>query len=93
MRKQDCRSVIQADFATLLQDGEHCVHHVFPGSRRKICEKYGFLVALDPEVHDFIHDHPNKFMDLMLKRECQHWYECHAGTRQDFIREFGRSYL
>ena len=93
MRKQDCRSVIQEDFRELLDDGGHCVHHVFPGSRRRICEKYGFLVALIPPVHAMIHEHPNKSMDLWLKRECQRWYEHHQGTRKDFIREFGRSYL
>lgn len=36
---------------------------------------------------------PNQGLDLRLKQECQRYYEEHYGTREKFIKEFGRSYL
>lgn len=73
------------------------VHHVFPGKNRKLCEKYGFVVPLHPTLHrwgpDSVHKVPNRGLDLKLKQECQRYYEEHYGTREDFIKEFGKSYL
>lgn len=73
------------------------VHHVFPGSSRKICEKYGFVVPLHPTLHqwgpDSVHMAPNRGLDLRLKQDCQRYYEEHYGTRSEFIKEFGKSYL
>jgi hypothetical protein len=37
--------------------------------------------------------HFNKQLDLRLKQECQRRWEVKYGTREDFIREFGRNYL
>jgi hypothetical protein len=45
--------------------------------------------------------HPNgvfagkdaKAVDLKLKTDCQRYYEEHYGMREDFVREFGKSYL
>lgn len=34
-----------------------------------------------------------KDIDDHLKRKAQKYYEEHIGTRDDFIREFGKSYL
>lgn len=34
-----------------------------------------------------------KDIDTHLKRKAQEYYEENIGTRDDFIREFGRSYL
>lgn len=34
-----------------------------------------------------------KDIDEQLKRKAQKYYEEHIGTRDDFIREFGKSYL
>lgn len=93
MRKQDCRSVVQDDFDELLELGDRCIHHVFQGPNRRLCEKYGFLVAVTPAVHALIHRYPNDKLDKWLKQECQRWYERHKGTREDWIREFGRSWL
>lgn len=91
----------------LTDDLEHCyitgsnvvaMHHVFPGNgRRKLCEKYGFIVPLNPMLHNMssvsVHANPNTGIDLMLKRECQSKFEAVYGSRSDFIRLFGRSYL
>lgn len=73
------------------------IHHVFGGSRKGASEKYGFLVPLHPTLHlygpDSVHNAPNKGLDLRLKQECQRYFEEKHGTREEFIRIFGRSYL
>lgn len=70
-------------------------HHIFGGANRKRSEYYGFVVPLRPDLH------PNganagkdaKEIDLKLKTMAQEYYESHYGTREQFIREFGKSYL
>ena len=85
------------------EDMDHCYftgaapaerHHIFGGANRKLSEKYGFVVPLRPDLH------PNGAMatwskqlndlDIFLKRQAQIYYEKHYGTREDFMREFGR---
>ena len=85
-------------------DMDHCMftgspdierHHVYGASNRKRSEKYGFIAPLRRDLH------PNgvqagkdaKTLDLELKQRCQRYYEEHYGSREDFIREFGRNYL
>lgn len=85
-------------------DMDHCIftgnapverHHIFGGANRKRSEKYGFVVPLRPDLH------PNgvfagkdaKEVDLKLKTMAQEYYEAHYGTRNDFRKEFGKSYL
>ena len=72
-------------------------HHIFGGSNRKRSEKYGFIAPLRPDLHPngvhFVRTDENLKIDGYLKRECQKWYEKHVGTREDFIREFGKSIL
>ena len=91
----------------LTDDLNHCyvtgndnvaIHHVFPGKgRRKLCEKYGFIVPLTPVLHNMssisVHSNPNKGLDLQLKQECQRYFEAYYGSRSEFIRLFGKSYL
>lgn len=93
--------------SVLTADLEHCyvtrsnnvaIHHVFPGTgRRKLCEKYGFIVPLEPTLHNMsdvsVHSNPNKGLDLQLKQECQRYFEEHCGSRSEFIKLFGKSYL
>ena len=83
---------------------EHCYftrsdrverHHIYPGFNRKKCEKYGYVIPLRPDLH------PNgaqagstwKEIDDYLRRACQKDYEKNHGSREDFIKEFGRNYL
>lgn len=85
-------------------DMDHCMytgtapverHHIFGGPNKKRSEKYGFIAPLRPDLH------PNgvfagqgaKAVDLALKMKAQTYYEEHYGTKEDFIREFGKSYL
>lgn len=90
--------------SVLVDDMEHCVitespnvaiHHVFGGSNRKLSDKYGFVIPLRPDWHNTADYgiHFNKVLDLDWKRRAQEYYEAHYGTRADFIREFGKSYL
>ena len=93
--------------SVLTDDLEHCyitgsshvaIHHVFPGTgRRKLCDKYGFIVPLEPSIHNMsrvsVHNNPNTGIDLQLKQECQRYFEAHYGSRDKFIEVFGRSYL
>lgn len=91
----------------LTKDLNHCIitgspnvhiHHVFPGrGRRRLSEKYGFIVPLCPELHNMsdmsVHMKPNQGLDLMLKRTCQEYFERKIGTREEFIEQFNKSYL
>lgn len=71
-------------------------HHIFGGtSNRKQSEKYGLKVWLCARHHNMSNEgvHYNKHLDNHLKQIVQRYYEQHIGTREDFRREFGRSYL
>ena len=73
---------------------EH-IHHILYGtSNRKIADKYGYIIPLCAEHHTGANGvHFNKGMELYLKRMAQEHFEEHHGTREDFIRVFGKSYL
>ena len=86
-------------------DMDHCIftgsdvverHHVFGGFNRVRSEKYGFIAPLRPDLHPngvFANPDRKDEIDEHLKRACQEWYEKNVGTREEFIAEFGRSYL
>ena len=94
-----CWSVLTDDMGScyITHLGVVHIHHVFNGSRKKASEERGFLVPLHPTLHtygpDSVHMKPNQGLDLRLKQECQRYYEEHYGPREEFIKEFGRSYL
>lgn len=71
------------------------VHHVYFGSaNRQISDRMGFIVPLCYEHHRGNSGvHFNRDFDLKLKRMGQEIYENKFGSREDFIRLFGRSYL
>lgn len=81
--------MIQPEFDDLIATGYYAVHHVFPGANRRICEKYGFLVALRPAEHDRVH----RTNDAVYKERCQRYFEEHYGSRKEFIQIFGKGYL
>ena len=71
-------------------------HHIFEGNgRRKLSEQYGLKIWLIPELHNMSNNgvHYNKELDLLIKRVGQKAFEEKYGTREDFIRIFGRNYL
>lgn len=73
-------------------------HHVFPGiANRRKCEKYGFVAPLRYDLHPngtrFLPTPENQKIDPYLRRRCQEWYEEHIGGREEFIKEFGKSWI
>lgn len=89
----------------LVDDTEHCIfsgssnveeHHVFFGSaNRAMAEKYHLTVPLSQEYHRSGPNspHKNRVVDLALKCWAQSIYELKIGDRNDFRRDFGKSYL
>lgn len=84
--------------------GEVCVvcgnprvhhHHVLYGRGvRKKADKWGYIIPLCYEHHlGGAGIHYNRGMSLYWKELAQKHFEKHNGSREDFIREFGRSYL
>lgn len=70
-------------------------HHVFKGSRRKHSEKHGLKIWLRHDVHMKMHDHskPYETLENDLKAIAQQAFEDNGGTREEFMRIFGCSYL
>lgn len=71
-------------------------HHVFYGAgRRTTSEKYGCWVYLCGYHHNMSDEgiHFNAKRDLALKKYTQDVWEDRFGSREDFIRIFGKSYL
>ena len=93
-------SVLQDDLSVCFVTGSHnvAIHHIFPGTgRRCLCDKYGFVVALEPRYHNMssysVHAVPDAGLDLQLKQTAQRYFESHHGSREEFISRFGRGYL
>lgn len=85
-------------------DMDHCYytgsapverHHIFGGSNRRNSEKYGFVIPLRPDLHpNGVHaGNDARQMDINLKQMAQRHFETHYGSRKDFIRVFGKSWL
>lgn len=85
-------------------DMEHCIvcgnpeiqiHHIFAGTgRRKISDQYGYIVPLCMEHHTGNTGvHFNRQLDVSLKKLAQEHFEAVNGSRDDFRRLFGKSYL
>ncbi len=71
-------------------------HHIFPGSNRKWSEKYGLKVWLCGDEHHRngpLSVHRNREVANRLKAIGQAKFEETYGTRQDFVRIFGRNYI
>lgn len=69
-------------------------HHVYGGSNRKHSTKYNMLVKLCAEHHRGNYSpHMNRELDLKLKREYQQKFESEIGTREEFIKIFGKSWI
>ena len=90
---------------SILSDAKECYfckstmnlhkHHIFFGTaNRKKSEEFGCWVYLCAGHHNMTDYsvHFNKELDLKLKKECQKEFEKY-GSREDFRRIFGKSYL
>lgn len=94
-------------WSVFTDDMEHCYltgsyqchrHHIFygRGGYKKKSEKRGFIIPIHPRWHNMSNDgihEGNRELDLKFKRMAQEYYEEHYGTREDFRKEFGKSYL
>ncbi len=69
-------------------------HHVFGGPYRSKSEKYGYVRDLCAAHHRTSKHSAHMDMELnyKLRRECQREFE-ETRSREEFIKEFGRSYL
>ena len=67
-------------------------HHVFSHTprERKLCEKYGFIAPLIPELHpNGVHAGKDaRVIDKDLKRRCKEYYIAYYGTEEEFREEF-----
>ena len=69
-------------------------HHVIYGTaNRAKSDKYGFVIPLCRKHHNEMHAKPNTGLDLKWKQEAQRYFETYYGSRENFIKEFGRSWL
>ncbi len=72
-------------------------HHIFYGTaNRVLAEKHGLWVGLCFEHHtgSKYGVHFNHPFDVMLKKYAQERWEAeNGGSREDFIKIFGKSYL
>lgn len=98
MGKKPLKSRVQEDLTCCLvcHRSPTQIHHVFYGyGRRKLSEKYGYIVALCLDHHTGDHGiHTNnKQLEMDLKRMCQEDFEAHIGSRDEFRKIFGKSYL
>lgn len=71
------------------------LHHVFEGINRKNSDRLKLTVYLCGYHHNLSEYgvHFNKELDLSLKRYAQEYYEANLGTREDFMKVFGRNYI
>lgn len=68
-------------------------HEVFYGTaNRSNSKKYGCWVNISPYMHRIIHDSPNEYIDLWLKRTTQRKFE-QLYSHKKFMEIFGRSWL
>lgn len=98
------RNMAKRLHSVFTEDMDHCFfrgtpyperHHIFGGPNKARSEKYGFIIPLHRELH------PNgaaatqegRDLDILLKQMAQRYYEEHIGSREEFIKEFIRSYL
>lgn len=70
----------------------HCLHGT---ANRKLSEKYGLKVYLCHRCHRTgeYAVHRNRETDLRLIRTAQKIFEIQVGSREEFIRIFGKNYL
>ena len=64
-------------------------------ANRKKSEKYGLMIWLCAYHHNLGRKsvHNDYDMDLQVKQYAQKYFEENIGSRELFIKEFGRSYL
>lgn len=67
------------------------LHHIFNGAYRDKSDKDGMVVYLHSACHRKLHDHYE--ISLKVKKAGQIKWEEIYGTREEFIKKYGKSYL
>lgn len=69
-------------------------HHVFGSYNRKKSTEYKYIIPLCEEHHTGTNGvHRNRQMDIHFKQMAQRHYEKNHGSRRQFIKEFGKSWI
>lgn len=72
--------------------GRKHLHHIFEGTaNRKKSDEDGMVMYCHPCCHMWLHDHPKSMLTFKLRGQ-RKWEE-QFGSREDFIKRYGRSYL
>ena len=67
-------------------------HHIFEGTaNRRKSDEDGFVVYVHRCCHTWLHNHPLSM--ITYKKRAQRIFEEELGSREDFIKRYGKSYL
>lgn len=66
-------------------------HELLPGRNRRNSMKYGFVIPLCLSCHQQLQNDID--FERKWKIKSQQYFESNYGSREDFIKIFGRSYL
>lgn len=69
------------------------VHHIFEGSKRQRCDELRLVVHICRDCHNKVHSSKGSDTRDFLHKLGQTIYETEIGTREDFIKDFIKSYL
>lgn len=98
------KSIVQNDWDTCFLCGRNRTadscglekHHIFGGSNRKLSEKYGLTIHIcGYRCHRNGTEsvHRNKIVNNSVKAAGQKAFESVHGTREDFVKIFGKNYI
>lgn len=74
------------------KQGNLDVHHCCSGTaNRKNSEAYGLKIYLCRECHTMVHN--KREIEIQIKQFAQRRWEEEYGTREDFIKVFGKSWI
>ena len=89
------RSIVQEEKECFICESTYGLekHHCLHGwANRRIADNLGLTVYLCKQHHTELHDR-NHDLDLFVQQAGQRAYEEHIGSREEFRRLFGKSYL
>lgn len=93
-----CRALAsrEGNYGELTRTGLHRHHILYGAGRRKLSERYGLWIWLCPYHHQtggMEAVHGNKSLRRHTERIAQKAFEARGGSREDWMRIFGKNYL
>lgn len=87
------KSIIQHNEGCYIcgRSGPLQMHHCLHGIRRKMADEDGLWVWLCPSCHGKLHD--KGLYDEHLEIVAQVYWMQNNGTKEDFIKRYGKSYI